>query len=339
MLEKEKTYHEADRSNYEIVRSESRMNRYFTVNRIEFAVTYQCNSKCRHCQLGEERERKRVPSHIDKDKAVEIVRKVGEKYGPRSVMTFGGEPLLHPEIVYAIHKEATNVGIPLRDVITNGFWARRTEETEKVAADLVESGVNEVHISVDCFHQEFVPLEIVRKAAEALVKAGMTRVVWNPSWVVSKDKDNVYNRKTKVILEKLRDLPIEISEGNNVRPEGRAIAWLRDFLPPKTKMPKGKCGDMPYTEPLDSIRTVCVEPDGRIAVCKEFYIGNAFEVDVIDIIEDYDPFKIPEAKALIEDGMGGLIDWGRERSVEPNPEGYYNICHLCTDMRRRANLA
>jgi MoaA/NifB/PqqE/SkfB family radical SAM enzyme len=284
--------------------------------------------------LGEEGETKRNPSHIDKDKAVEIVRKVGEKFGPKSVMTFGGEPLLYHETVYAIHKKATNVGIPVRDVITNGFWARKAEKIEKVATDLVESCVNDVHISVDCFHQEFIPLKFVRKGAEALVKAGMIRVRWNPCWVVSKDHDNVYNRKTKAILEELKDLPIESSEGNNVSPEGRATLWLKDFLPTKTKSPKEKCGDMPYTEPLDSIHTVCVGPDGKIAACKEFHIGNAFEADIIDIIENYDPFKIPEAKAIIENGMDGLIDWARERNVEPNPDGYYNICHLCTDMRK-----
>jgi MoaA/NifB/PqqE/SkfB family radical SAM enzyme len=113
--------------------------------------------------------------------------------------------------------------------------------------------------------------------------------------------------------------------------------WLREFLPSKTKTPKGKCGDMPYTEPLDSIRTLCVQPDGRIAVC-QFHVGNAFETDIIDIIENYDPFKIPEAKAIIENGMNGLTDWARKRGVEPDPDGYYNICHLCTDVRGRANL-
>jgi len=153
------------------------MNRYLAVNRIEFAVTYLCNSRCKHCQLGEEEERKRFPNHIDKDIAVQIVRKVGEKHNPKSVMTFGGEPLLYPEIVYAIHREAMKVGIPVRDVITNGFWSRKAEEIQEIAINLVKSGVNEVSISVDCFHQEFVPLEIVKRAAESLVKAGMAHIM------------------------------------------------------------------------------------------------------------------------------------------------------------------
>jgi MoaA/NifB/PqqE/SkfB family radical SAM enzyme len=315
------------------------MNKYFPVKRIEFAVTYLCNSKCRHCQLSEEDARGKFPICIDKAKAVEITRKVGEKYSPRSIMTFGGEPLLYPEVVCAIHEEATRVGIPVRDVITNGFWSKRTEKIEQIAAKLAESGVNSVSISVDCFHQEFAPLRIVKKTAESLVKAGIANVSWNPCWVVSKDHGNVYNRKTRAILKELENLPVRISGGNVAQPEGRAIVWLKDFLPLKIKMPKGKCGDLPYTEPLDLIHTVFVEPDGRISICKELYIGNAFETDIVDIIENYDPFKIPEVKALIENGMVGLTNWANERGVKPDNTGYYNACHMCTAIRRKVNRA
>jgi MoaA/NifB/PqqE/SkfB family radical SAM enzyme len=310
------------------------MNKYFPIERIEFAVTYLCNSKCRHCQLGEEEKRKKFPRCIDKTKAVEITGKVGEKYSPKSIMTFGGEPLLYPEVVCAIHAEAMRVGIPLRDIITNGFWSRRTEKIQQIAIKLAKSGVNSVSISVDCFHQKFIPLKIVKKTAESLVKAEIASVSWNPCWVVSKDHNNAYNRKTKAILKELKNLPVKISEGNIAQPEGRAIVWLKDFLPSKTRMPEGKCGDLPYTEPLDSIHTVYVEPDGRIAICKEFYIGNAFETDIVGIIENYDPFKIPEAKELIENGIVGLTNWASERGVKPDPTGYYNICHMCTAIRK-----
>ncbi len=140
------------------------------------------------------------PSHVDKDKAVEIVRKVGQAYAPKSIMTFGGEPLLYPEIVCAIHEQAKKVGIPIRDVITNGFWSTKTEKIQEIAQNLAKSGVNEVSISVDCFHQEFIPLKTVKRAAKSLIEAGIERVRWNPCWVVSKDHDNKYNRRTKTIF-------------------------------------------------------------------------------------------------------------------------------------------
>jgi len=311
------------------------VNKYFVPNRIEFAITYLCNSQCRHCQR-DEAEKARYPDHVDKKLAGEIVREVGKKHHPESVMTFGGEPLLYPDIVCAIHDEARRSQIPIRDVITNGFWSARTEKIQEIALSLVESGVNKVTISVDTFHQEIMPLEIVRKTAQLLLQAGMPSISWNPCWVISREHENPFNQRTRTILSSLEDLHIRIGEGNVVRPEGRALVWLKDFLPAKTRMPKGKCGDIPYTERLDSVGTLFVEPDGKISVCNGLCIGNAFETDVLDIIERYDPFRIPEAKALIEDGIEGLVDWARTKGVEPSLEGYYNVCHMCKDLRRRA---
>jgi MoaA/NifB/PqqE/SkfB family radical SAM enzyme len=309
------------------------------VERIELVVTYLCNSKCSHCQLTEEEKSKTFPNHVDKDKAVEVVRKVGKAYAPKSTMTFGGEPLLFPEIVYAIHREAKKAGIPLREVITNGFWSTKTEKIQEIAQNLAKSGVNEVSISVDGFHQQYIPLETVRKAAKSSVEAGIQRVEWNPCWVVSKNHDNKHNRRTRAILQKLRTPHVEEGEGNNLQPEGRALSTLAEFLPPRTSLPRGKCGDIPYTEKLDSVRTISIEPDGRVAVCKNFHIGNAFETDIIDILDNYNPFKIPEAKTILEKGTDGLISWAKKRGVEPKPEGYHNICDMCTDLRERASTS
>jgi MoaA/NifB/PqqE/SkfB family radical SAM enzyme len=314
------------------------LDKYVALDRIEFVVTYLCNSRCMHCQLAEE-ERKLQPRHADKVKSVDIVRKVGREYFPKSLMTFGGEPLLYPEIVCAIHQQAKREGIPIRDVITNGYWSSKLEEIEEIAHNLAKSGVNVVSISVDCFHQEFVPLKTVKKAATSAVKAGIERVCWNPCWVISKKHDNEYNRRTKAILHELGSLNVEESDGNIVQPKGRACLSLAEYLPPRTTLPKGKCGEMPYTELLDSVKTISIEPDGRIAVCEDFHIGNAYTTDIIDILENYDPYKIPEANTIIEKGMDGLIKWAKEKGVEPTPEGYYNVCHMCTDLRQRAHKA
>jgi len=311
------------------------MSRYLTVNRIEFAVTYLCNARCKHCYsiLGKEK----FPKHIDKSLAVKIVRKVGEKYGPESIMTFGGEPLLFPEIVCAIHKEAMNVRIPHREIITNGYWSKDTKKIKKIAKNLAESGVNEIYISVDAFHQENIPLDIVRKTAESCLQEGIKNIEWVPCWVISEDHDNRYNQMTKRILEELDDLPVRRGEGNIMEAEGLALVNLKEFLPPKKKFPEGKCGDMPYTDPLDSIRSICVEPDGRIAVCKDFHIGNASETDIIELLEGYNPFMIPEMKAIIENGMKGLVNWAATKGVNPDPEGYYSVCHMCVDIRKRVS--
>jgi sulfatase maturation enzyme AslB (radical SAM superfamily) len=311
------------------------MSRYLRVSRLEFVVTHLCNSNCRHCQVGGEERGREFPNHVDKDLAVEIVRKVGERYKPKSIMTFGGEPMLYPEVVYAIHTEATRSGIPAREVITNGLWSSRREKTQQIADNLSRSGVNDVGFSIDCFHQEFIPLKYVREAGQALLNVGVKQIEWSPCWVVSEDDNNEFNVRTKSILRELADLPIKCGEGNVMQPEGRATVNLKEFLPRKSAMPEGKCGEMPYTERLDSVKSISVEPDGRIAVCNQFYIGSACDTDVIELLEQYDPYNIPEAKAIIEDGMKGLLEWAATRGIRPGSQGYYSICDMCTAIRRQ----
>jgi len=310
------------------------MNRYLTVNRAEFNVTYLCNGRCRHCSA---QDRGAYPEHIDKSLAMEIVRRIGERYSPESVMTFGGEPLLFPEVVYAIHREATDSGIRCREVITNGYWSGDDRKTKEIAKGLAESGVNEINISVDAFHQEHIPLDIVRKTAEACLEARVGDLAWNPCWLVSEEDDNQYNQRTRAILKELEDLPVRTSKGNVVEPLGWALINLKEFLPSRRAIPSGRCGDMPYASPLDSVKSISVEPDGKVAVCNDLHIGNASRTDIIDIIENYDPFEIPEMKAILENGMKGLLDRAEAKGVKPDPEGYHSICHMCIEIRKKVS--
>jgi len=202
---------------------------------------------------------------------------------------------------------------------------------------MAECGVNDINVSVDAFHQEFISLSIVRKTVEACLEAGIKDITWNSCWVISEDDDNRYNRITKSILKELEDLPVKVSKGNNLEPDGLALVNLEEFLPKREKMPFGKCGDIPYTGSLNYVKSVAVEPDGKIAVCNNFHIGNASETDIMDILEGYNPYEIPEMKAILENGMKGLLDWATKKGVTPDSNGYYSICHMCTDLRKKAN--
>ncbi len=311
------------------------MSNYISLNRLEFVVTYLCNSRCEHCYTIPKRTL--FPNHIDKGLAIEILRKVGERYDLESVMTFGGEPTLFPEIVCAVHREAREIGIPERELITNGYWSKNPRKIREMAKKFAESGINEIYISVDVFHQKHIPLEIVRITAEACVEQGI-EIYWDPCWVVSEKDENPYNEITRSILKELEDLPVKMWTGNTLEPDRSTLLDLDTIQMPREKYPEGRCGDMLYTDPLDSIKSICVEPDGRIAVCTDFYIGNAGQRDIIELLEEYDPFKVPEMKAIIEGGMKGLLRWAEGKGVKPEEDGYYSVCHMCTDLRRRVKL-
>lgn len=86
------------------------MNEYVkNLNRIEFVVTMACTGKCKHCSEGEHTN---YTGHIDTDTAVTAIREVCDYYSIESLMTFGGEPLLYPDVVCAIHRTAAEMEIP-----------------------------------------------------------------------------------------------------------------------------------------------------------------------------------------------------------------------------------
>lgn len=151
------------------------MNPYLKLNRLEFVVTDHCTGRCRHCSVGERVKHPRSAHHVPQGAAVEAVRELAALYPMDSVMTFGGEPLLYPEVTCAIHRAAADGGILRRQIITNGFFSRDEGRIREVAHMLAEAGVNDVLLSVDAFHQETIPLSSVRAFACALREAGIAR--------------------------------------------------------------------------------------------------------------------------------------------------------------------
>jgi pyruvate-formate lyase-activating enzyme len=310
------------------------MTPYLDLHRLEFSITYRCNAHCLHCQV-EDDLRRSAPAAIDPALGAEIVHRVARAYPLRSLMTFGGEPLLYPEAVCAIHQAAQEEGIAHRSIITNAGVPRSEAAFRALACRLVACGVNAVLISVDAFHQASIPLEVVERNARALADAGIEELVWNPCWVVSREHDNAWNRRTREVLDALSHLPAREDEGNVVQPDGHARHALAEFLPPKVPLPAGSCGDMPYTGPLNAIGSIGVEPDGAISICHELAIGNAAQEDVLAILQRYDPYQIPEARALLEGGVSALVELARARGIALDPGGYYSVCDLCRSLRKQ----
>ena len=247
------------------------MNKYLkNLNRIEFVVTMACTGKCKHCSQGEHKS----SENIDKTLAAEAVEKIASEYNIESVMTFGGEALLYPDTVCEIHKAARKMNIARRQLITNGYFTKDYERISLVAQKLAESGVNEILLSVDAFHQETVPFEYVKAFASAVRKTGIP-VKLHPAWLQSPDADNVYNNKTRELLAEFEGT--EISEGNVVFPSGNALRYLGEYFDAAKKQKN------PYDEDPKNIKAVCFNANGDILG------SNIYKKDITDILSDYKP--------------------------------------------------
>ena len=249
------------------------MNRYLkNLNKIEFVVTYACTGRCKHCSEGDHTN---CGERIDPKIAADAVRKIAAEYDIKTVMTFGGEPLLYPDAVYAIMTAAKELNIPKRQVITNGYFSKNADRIREVAERLAACGVNDLLLSVDAFHQETIPLDVVKQFA-AEVKACGIPIRLQPAWLVSVTDDNPYNIKTREILASFADMEIPANEGIVIFPEGNALKYLAEYF--TDELPEN-----PYVEDPRDVRCVSFEPNGNVLG------GNVYRNDIMEIIKDYVP--------------------------------------------------
>ena len=248
-------------------------NRYLkNLNKIEFVVTYACTGRCKHCSEGDHAV---CGERIDPDIAADAVRKIAAEYGIKTVMTFGGEPLLYTDAVYKIMSAAKELNIPKRQLITNGYFSKSADKIAEVAERLSECGVNDLLLSVDAFHQETIPLVTVRIFAAEAKKCGIP-IRLQPAWLVSPEDGNPYNVKTREILGAFADSELPVGDGNVIFPEGNAKKYLAEYF-------KDTAPENPYEEDPRDVRCVSFEPNGDVLD------GNVYEKDINKIIGEYAP--------------------------------------------------
>lgn len=248
------------------------MNEYLkNLNRIEFVVTMACTGRCKHCSEGEHISN---GEHFDGDKAAKVIKDVCEYYKIQSLMTFGGEPLLYPEDVCKIHVAAKEMGIPKRELITNGFFSKDEKRIREVAHMLSKSGLNDIMLSVDAFHQETIPLQPVKYFAECVKSEGIPISV-HPAWLVSENDDNPYNKRTRELLQGFIEDGIVISSGNVIFPSGNARKYLSEYFA------DGIDYENPYEDDPRDVRSISFCPNGDVLN------GNVNRNSIMDIINSY----------------------------------------------------
>ena len=256
-----------------IMNNKVNMNRYLkNLNKIEFVVTYACTGRCKHCSEGEHSS---CGERIDPEIAADAVRKIAAEYDIQTVMTFGGEPLLYTDAVYAIMETAKELSIPKRQIITNGYFSKNADRIHEVAKGLALCGVNDLLLSVDAFHQETIPLDVVKRFASEAKACGIP-IRLQPAWLRSATDDNPYNRKTREILDSFKDMRIPTNEGNIIFPEGNALKYLAEYF--TDELPEN-----PYVENPRDVRCVSFSPNGDVLG------GNVYESDIMELLENYNP--------------------------------------------------
>lgn len=243
------------------------------LNKIEFAVTDACTGRCKHCSQG---DHPICGEKMDPFLCAKVVEQVCKRYEIKTVMAFGGEPLLHLPAVESVMAQAKKSGVPVRQLITNGFVTSDSEKIQRIAERLFECGVNDLILSVDAFHQETIPIEVVKSFAEKAKNAKIP-IRLQPAWLIAPSDENEFNQKTRALLGLFSELAIPVSEGNVIFPEGNARQYLAEYWK------EGECPKNPYEEDPFDLRCLSVAANGDVLN------GNLYREDILSIIKGYVP--------------------------------------------------
>ena len=317
-----------------------KVSSYMNIDRIEFMVTYQCSGKCKHCSVADKLNHLDGFKHVKIDKAVEVIKRVSEMFPVSSVMTFGGEPLLYPDVVCAIHETASSIGVGTKQLITNGYFTKDGEHRKQVATALKNAGLNNLLLSVDSFHQETIPFQAIYEFAKFSKEAGIPKISLHPAWVVNQEHNNPYNAETKQILSRFSNLDIPVSNGNNIFMAGNAVRNLVEYYGEPHLDLSEMCGTAPYTASLNNITSLSIVPNGDVMVCG-FVIGNIYQQNIQDIICHYNPYEDEWMYAVLHGGARELLELSKRNGYIIDTSSCYSACDLChkiNNLRLSENL-
>jgi hypothetical protein len=301
-------------------------------------VTYKCNIECTDCCFSSSPRR---TERLTLEQIKQLIDEAAE-LGSKSIVFTGGEPtLLGYELDEAIryaHARRNRTRI-----VTNGWWGRTPEIARKHIARWQNAGLSLINLSVDDFHQAFVPLDYVKNAVDAAQELGMKMILG-----CAELKDSTLTAEAIS-----SSIPNVVTYGTPRRGNGQFVSLLRGPALPFGAGTNSVTEDQikTYEGMDDSIKGGCpmvlespsVHPDGRVTACCGFFTSELPDLD----IGRWPDQSLKEILDCGEDNL--LLNWIRFEGLvavrdfikSKNPairfrEKYANMCHLCGDILRRA---
>jgi len=290
-------------------------------------LTYRCNAECADCY---ENSGPRQTAKLSLDALRSILRELKKLgFSGRDLHFGGGEPFYDYEHLVACLQVAKEEGmLPLGKLETNGFWCKSEKLARERLTEIKDFGVDELMISCDAFHQEFVPIEAVR-TAERIGKE-----------ILGEDAININQRE---FLENPIDMrPLSEAEKTEVFREllaqqpWRIIGRAAKSLPHLVRAyPKESFASASCARKLLKKRSIHIDPHGSVfpSVCAGITLGNASEQPLSEIYEDFEYRDHPMLATLAERGPLPLLEEAVARGFAERKEGYSSKCHLCYDVR------
>lgn len=246
------------------------------ITSIGLVLGYKCNIRCRHCLWGDTLDDKTQMAGADACDYIDQAVKLG---GIREVGFTGGESFLfRTAMKEAMGHADKNYALP-SFICTNSSWAKTREQALSILEGYYELGLHRLQLSIDDYHQEWVPLERVKYAVEAAIEFGIKCKMVCIVDESTKSKDDYIE-----LLQVVRNELVEFLEFP-VTPTGYAAERIKTSdLPSVQGIPSDTC---------TMLSVVNILPDGSVTLCcgapfsmSSLTAGNLKERPLKEIIEE-----------------------------------------------------
>ncbi len=226
------------------------------MRKLAFGYSTRCNLSCEHCVATED-----IPDsgNMGLERAKEIIVELG-RANVGGVSFSAGEPFLYFDEIVELVKLCREVGIYTR-VVTNSFWAKTAEASDRLVAELKQNGLCQLRLSFSRWHQKSVARDNVLNAARSCQKVSLNYFV---SFVTDFSKeDDPYEQF-------LRDHQLTFFPESIIY-AGRAKSFPRRDI--STDYQTNCCDMNPYLAPnLDMY--ACCDAGSHFPETNFFYLGN-----------------------------------------------------------------
>src|SRR5882724_8786815 len=129
-----------------------------------FHVTYTCPLTCAHCCFGSSPE---ALDRLDPQYVIDCIAALPAEI--KLVAFTGGEPFLHGANLVRYVERAKSRGFTTR-IVTSAYFGKTVPIAEAKLRPLSKAGLDELSISWDDYHEEFVDFECVKNVASAATR-------------------------------------------------------------------------------------------------------------------------------------------------------------------------
>jgi len=274
---------------------------------------------------------------MTRDMADKVFALLSDK-GCRSVHIGGGEPFMNFDALIEVCKSALRHRVAVDYIETNASWYTDDKNVSQKLDALRDAGVDCLLISLDPFHNEFIPYAKVSDLLKCCRKNNFGTFVWQSKFerIVSKLDESTTHSLEEYTSKLGADFVKSIADAYGIGYNGRALRILD--APHNPTSPKHPAGYF-----LDT-RDTCANKLGSLSHCHIDLNGDfippgciGFKVNLFDLCGDgldENGEKYANFLSVVSHGFDEFYKRALSLGFQPNSNGYVSKCKLCFDIKQ-----